>query len=263
MIRLWLGIALTFSLQPNIMYTSILTYQRFLWALKAELLAIGVTIVPGHLVPWSDACWPRRKANSFLWIYCSVSSSSPPPKGGLGILSAPLGILGKAPGMDLASLSMTFQVGQGTDIAARGGGASPVGSRAMKPEVFSHWLWPGSEQADHQDPCAIRIHKAILITCWTLQVSVCCPCWIQETQEKKDGKDSEECRKEEPVMVVFPDPEISEGVEEEEYPSPRREDWGKGRSREGLGSEDLSDAYPHEFQECWGSYPHSPGDDPN
>ena len=103
MIRLWLGIALTFSLQPNIMYTSILTYQRFLWALKAELLAIGATIVPGHLVPWGDACWPRRKANSFLWIYCSVSSSSPPPKDGLGILSAPLGILGKAPGMELAS----------------------------------------------------------------------------------------------------------------------------------------------------------------
>lgn len=52
---------------------------------------------------------------------------------------------------------------------------------------------------------------------------MCCPCWIQETQEKKDGKDSEECRKEEPVIVVFPDPEISEGVEEEEYPSPQEE----------------------------------------
>ena len=103
MIRLWLGIALTFSLQPNIMYTSILTYQRFLWALEAELLAIGATIVSGHLLPWGDACWPRRKANSFLWIYCSVSSSSPPPKDGLGILSAPLEILGKAPGIELAS----------------------------------------------------------------------------------------------------------------------------------------------------------------
>ena len=130
---------------------------------------------------------------------------------------------------------MTFQVGQGTDIAAWGAGTSPVGSRAMKPEVFSHWLWPGSEQADHQDPCAIRIHKAILITCLTLQVSVCCPCWIQETQEKKDGKDSEECRKEEPVIVVFPDPEISEGVEERSILRPRKRRLRKGKKQGRIG----------------------------